>query len=46
MGHDVKLDTLRGSNMNAVEALYVVFTVGFVVGSIIGFIIGNMDMES
>jgi len=31
--------------MNAVEALYVVFTVGFVVGSIIGFIIGNMDME-
>jgi len=32
--------------MNAVEALYVVFTVGFVVGSIIGFIIGNMDMES
>jgi hypothetical protein len=31
--------------MSAVEALYVVFTVGFVVGSIIGFIIGNMDME-
>jgi len=31
--------------MNAVEAIYVVFTIGFVVGSIIGFIIGNMDME-
>jgi hypothetical protein len=31
--------------MSAVEALYVIFTVGFVVGSIIGFIIGNMDME-
>jgi uncharacterized membrane-anchored protein YhcB (DUF1043 family) len=31
--------------MSAVEALYVVFTVGFVVGSIIGFIIANLDME-
>lgn len=31
--------------MSAIEAIYVVFTIGFVVGSIIGFIIGNMDME-
>ncbi len=31
--------------MSPVEAIYVVFTVGFIVGTVIGFIIGKMDME-
>ena len=37
---------VRGSMMDAVEVLYVVFAAGFLTGSIIGYIIGNHLMES